>query len=135
MAVRSVLVGRYAEASVGGVLIALLTYWKVEYSTKAIDTTAHGDTWERNIGGRSSWTFTAKGYIVPGSASHYLNQLWSSGAAPVAFTVAGFSGTVAAGTKIFEGSGIPVKGTIDAGMELATQDWEIKGDGAPSVGV
>lgn len=135
MAVRSVLNGRYAEASIGGVLIALLTNWKVKYSTKAIETTAHGDIWERNIAGRASWTFTAKGFVVPGSAAHYLNALWSSGAAPVAFTVAGFSGSVSGGTKIFEGSGIPVEGTIDAGMELAEQDWEIKGDGPPTVGV
>jgi hypothetical protein len=135
MAVRSVLVGRYAECSVGGVTVALCTDWKVEYSTKAIETTAHGDIWERNIAGRASWTFTAKGFVVPGSAGHYLNQFWASGAAPAAVTVAGWSGANSTGTKIFEGSGVPVKGAIDVGMELAVQDWEIKGDGPPTAGV
>ena len=135
MAVRSALVGRYAEASIGGVLIALLTDWTVEYSTRAIETTAHGDIWERNISGRASWTFTAKGFVVPGSTAHYLNVLWASGSAPAAVTVAGFSGTVAGGTKIFEGSGIPIRGKIEAPMELAVQDWEIRGDGPPTAGV
>jgi hypothetical protein len=144
VAQRSVLVGRYAECAVdlgsGLTVVVLCTDWKVKYSTKAIETTAHGDIWERNIAGRASWTFTAKGWIVPGSAAHYPNNFWSSGAAPLPFKVAGYSGgapggAMSLGTKIFEGTGVPVEGTLDVGMELAVQDWEIKGDGPPTAGV
>jgi hypothetical protein len=135
MATRSVLVGRYAEASVGGLLIALLFDWKVEVTGKTIDLPAHGDKWDYVVPLQSGWTFTAKGYMVPGSSAHYINALWSSASLPAYFIVAGFSGSVASGTKIFEGSGLPVKGTITAPMELVEQEFEIKGHGAPTVGV
>jgi hypothetical protein len=135
MAVRNALVGRYAEASLGGVLIALLTEWEVTYSHDTADGTAHGDVWKHNYPLDSGWTFRAKGFVVPGSASHYLNALWSSGSAVAYFTVAGYSGSVASGTKIFEGSGLPVRGTITAPMEMAVQEFEIQGEGAPTAGV
>lgn len=135
MAVRNALVGRYAEASLGGVLIALLTEWEVTYNHDTADGTAHGDVWKHFYPLDSGWTFRAKGFIVPGSASHYLNALWSSATALAYFTVAGYSGSVATGTKIFEGSGLPVRGNISAPMEMAVQEFEIQGDGAPTAGV
>lgn len=135
MAVRSVLNGRYAEASVGGVLIALLTEWEVIVTTDDADTTAHGDYWQQHAVLDSGWTFRAKGYVVPGSAAHYINSLYSSATgAATAVLVAGFSGALA-GTKIFEGTGTVTRGTLSAPMELATQEFEIKGNGAPAVGV
>lgn len=135
MAQRSVLIGRYAEASVGGTLIALLFDWKVTYEGRTVDLTAHGDKWDYIVPLPSSWTFTAKGYIVPASVNHYPKQLWTAASLPAYVTVAGFSGSVASGTKIFEGSGLPVKGSLAASMELAEQEFEIKGHGAPTVGV
>ena len=132
---RSALVGRYAEASLSGVLIALLFDWKVTFAGKTVDLTVHLDTWEYIVPLPSGWTFTAKGYVVPASVLHYPHALWSGTVLPVYFTVAGFSGSVNSGTKIFEGAGLPVKGEIGCGMEMAVQDWEIKGHGAPTVGV
>lgn len=135
MAARSILNGRYAEASVGGTLIALLTEWEVTVDTDLADTTAHGDVWKQQAVLDSGWTFRAKGYVVPGSTGHRINSLYSSGSIPPAVTVAGFSGTVAGGTKIFEGSGLPVRANLTAGMELATQEFEVRGVGAPTAGV
>lgn len=135
MAARSVLNGRYAEASLGGTLIALLTEWEVNVTTDDTDTTAHGDVWQQHAVLDSGWTFRAKGYVVPGSTATLINQLYTSGSIPSGVTVAGFSGTVAGGTKIFEGTGTVTKGSLTAPMELATQEFEIKGNGAPSAGV
>lgn len=132
---RDVLHGDFAEASVGGVLIALLTEWEVTVDTDTADITAHGDEWKYNAALDSGWTFRAKGHVVPASASHYLNSLYSSSAVPANVVVAGFSGTVAGGTKIFEGTGTPTRATLSAPMDLAEQEFEIKGYGPPSVGV
>lgn len=132
---RDVLHGDFAEASVGGVLIALLTEWSVDVDTDTADVTAHGDEWKYNVALDSGWTFKAKGYIVPGSASHYMNSLYSSGAVPANVTVAGYSGTVSGGTKIFEGTGTPVKATLNAPMDVAEQEFEVRGYGPPTTGV
>src|SRR6266851_6921081 len=99
---RSVLLGRYAEASVGGVLIALLFDWKIHYKTDKIDSTGHSDLWRRHLPTVSEWEFTSKGYIIPGSANHY-GRLWSAGSTLSILTVTGYSGSVAAGTPIFQG--------------------------------
>lgn len=132
---RSALVGRYAEASLSGTLIALLFDWEVTIETDTVDATAHGDFWKVNLALDSGWTFRARGYVVPGSASHYLNSLWNSSAIPANVTVAGYSGSVATGTMIFQGTGIPIRGNLSAPMAMAEQEWEIRGTGAPTVGV
>src|SRR5690348_9776409 len=108
MAVRSALIGRYAEAAVGGVLIALLTEWEVTVEQKIIELTAHGDYWEYQVPTVAGWTFRAKGHVVPGSANHYINSLWAANALPGTsgyVTITGYSGSVATGTPIFQGTG------------------------------
>jgi len=132
---RSVLHGDFAEASIGGTLIALLTEWEVTVDTDTADVTAHGDEWKFNVALDSGWTFRAKGHVVPASASHYMNALYTSSAVPANITVAGFSGTVASGTKIFEGTGTPTRATLSAPMDLAEQEFELRGYGAPATGV
>jgi hypothetical protein len=134
-AARSVLHGRYAEASLGGTLIALLKDWEVTVETDVVDVTAHSDVWKVFDALDSGWTFRAKSYVVPASAAHIINQLYSSGALPPAITVAGYSGSVASGTKIFQGSGIPIRASLAAPMELAEQEFEVRGTGAPTTGV
>lgn len=134
MAVRNALVGRYAEASVGGVVIALLTEWEVTYTHDTADGTAHGDFWKHNYPLDSQWTFRARGFVTPGSANHYLNALWTANTAAAYVVVAGFSGAVSGGTMIFQGSGLPSRGNLSAPMEMAFQEFEIIGDGAPTVG-
>jgi len=132
---RAVLHGRYAEAALGGTLIVLLFDWEVEVETDTVDVTAHADVWKFNTAIASQWTFRAKQYVIPASASHTINALYSSSAVPAQFTVAGYSGSVASGTKIFEGTGTPVRANLSAPMELAGQGFEIKGNGAPATGV
>ena len=132
---RAVLHGRYAEAAIGGTLVALLYEWEVEVETDTVDVTGHGDFWKFNTAIASGWTFRAKQYVIPASASHTINLLYSPSAVPAQFTVAGYSGSVASGTKIFEGTGTPVRANLSAPMELAQQGFEIKGNGAPATGV
>jgi hypothetical protein len=135
MAGRAVLNGRYAEASVGGILIALLFDWKVTVSGKVIELPIGGDTWDYLAPLRSGWTFSAKGYMVPGSANHYVKALWAANTTTPYFVIEGFSGSVQSGTPIFQGTGLPVRGEIAAPMELVTQEFEIRGHGAPTIGV
>lgn len=132
---RGILNGRFAEAAVGNVLIGFLTDWSVKVNTDIADTTAHGDAWQYNAALDSGWTFTAKQFVPVASASHTINALYSTGAVPAQVTVAGYSGTVSGGTKIFEGMGTPTDADLDAPMILATQGFTVKGNGPPSVGV
>src|SRR5947207_15317968 len=119
---RSVLVGRYAEASTGGVVFALLFDWELTVETDTADATAHGDVWKIAIGLDTNWRLRARGYVVPASTAHYINQHWATGQPSTTFTVACYSGTVGAGTKIFEGVGLPVRGNLTASMALAEQE-------------
>lgn len=132
---RGILNGRFAEAAIGGVLIGFLFEWSVDISTDTADTTAHGDVWQYNKPLDSGWTFKAKEYVPVATDTHILNTLYTTATVPVQVTVAGYSGTVAAGTKIFEGTGTPVHADLNAPMELATQGFEIRGNGSPSAGV
>ena len=142
MAIRNALVGRFAEAAIDLttsdghtlVLVALLFDWRVVYTGKTVDLTAHGDTWDYIVPLPSGWTFTAKGYIVPASAATYPQKLFKASTLPPYIWVSGYSGSVATGTIIFKGQGLPVKGQITASMELAEQEFEIRGHGAPSIG-
>lgn len=133
-ATRAVLNGRFAECAVGGVLVGFCFEWTVKFTTPTADVTAHGDVWEFNAPLPSSWVFTAKQY-VPMDTGHSPNALYSSAALPAQFTVAGYAGTVAAGTKIFEGTGTPTDADLNAPMDMATQGFSIKGNGAPTTGV
>ena len=135
MALRTVANGRYAEASLGGTLVALLTDWSVTVDTDIIDLTAHGDVWKRKKPTQSGWKFKAKSFVVLASAAHLINALYSSGAVPALFTVAGYHGSVASGTKVWEGAGYPASGGMDYPMGVATQEFEIEGDGPPTTGV
>lgn len=135
MAQRTVLNGRFAEASLGGTLIALLTDWEWKVATDIIDLSAHGDVWKRKKPKISDWTFNAKSFVVLASAAHLINQLYSSGSLPALVTVAGYSGSVSGGTKIFEGAGYPSGAFLTAPMGVATQGFDLEGDGPPTTGV
>jgi len=142
---RAVLNGRHAEAAVGGVVIAFLTDWEVKVATDTADTTAHNDAWKYSRALDSGWTFTAKQYMPVGSASHTINSLYSSGSVPSVVTVAGYGGPTApasqggtlgtSSTKIFEGSGVPTSAGMAFPMDLATQNFELQGQGPPTTGV
>lgn len=132
---RAVLDGHFAEASIGGTLIALLFEWEATIDTDTTDLTAHGDVWKVTAALDSGWRFRARGYVVPASVNTKINDLYTSGALPVTITVAGYSGSVASGTKIFEGTGIPTRCNLSAPMALAEQEFEVIGTGTPTVGV
>jgi hypothetical protein len=134
MAQRSILIGRYAEASIGGTLLALLFDWKVSLHTAKIEAEGYGDVWAYPVPTVSGWTFTAKGYVVPGYPAQYLKSLWKSSGQQVYFTVQGWGGNVG-DTKIFEGTGLPVKGDLSVPMALAEQEFELEGYGPPTTGL
>jgi hypothetical protein len=134
MAVRSVLNGRYAEASVAGVVLALLFDWEVTVETDTADATAHGDLWKLPLALDSGWRLRCRGYVVPASANHYINQMYVPGAGSL-LTVACWSGATGTGTKIWEGSAFPIRGSLTAAMALAEQEIEFIGYGVPTVGV
>lgn len=135
MAARSALHGRYAEAAIGGVLIVYLTEWEVSANNDVEDITAHGDSFKRFTSLDADWTFRAQGHVVPASAAHYINTYFVNNNFQGEFTLRGYSGTVAGGTLIFEGTGIPTRGTLAAPMGLASQEIEFRGTGAPTVGM
>ena len=133
---RAVLGGRFAECAIiatGGTLLVVgFCYeWTVKFTTPTFDVTAHGDIWEYNAPGPTRWVFTAKQY-VPVTAVHSGNSLYTRTAFVTQFDVAGYSGTVAGGTKVFQGTGTPTSWELNAPMELATQGFEIQGNGAPA---
>lgn len=128
------LIGRYAEASIGGVLIALLFDWEVTVEHDTEDVTAHGDHWQQHVPLDAGWRFRCRGYVVPGSAAHYINTAFGAGP-QASFALAGYSGSVATGTLIFAGTGIPIRGILSAPMVLAEQELEFIGVGAPTTGI
>ena len=81
-AARAIQNGRYAEAAVGGVLIAFLTEWDVKVNTDTADTTAHGDGWQYNQALDSGWVFSAKQWVPALSVNHTINLLYSSSGIP-----------------------------------------------------
>lgn len=132
---RSVLNGRFAECAIGGTVVGLCFEWTVKVTTPTADVTAHGDVWEFNAALPSRWEFTAKEYVPVATAAHIMNTLYTSSAVPVQITVAGYSGSVASGTKIFEGTGTPTGAELNAPMDMATQGFSVQGNGAPATGV
>jgi len=132
---RAIQNGRYAEAAVNGTLVAFLTEWDVKVSTDTADTTAHGDGWQYNQALDSGWVFTAKQWVPALSVSHTINLLYSSSGIPAQVVVAGYSGTVASGTKTFEGTGTVTEANLNAPMGLMEQGFSVKGNGPPTTGV
>lgn len=128
--------GDFAEASVGGATFNLFE-WRVEMRTGTVNTRAHGQFYARPVAVERSWVFTGRGYITSASASHAVNAGYANDTtAQPSITVAGYSGSIASGTKIFEGTGIMTRGTIDApDGAMAVQDIEIEGYGTPTTGV
>src|SRR5437763_16902286 len=88
---RPILHGRFAEAAIGGVVVANCFEREVEVETETADVTAFGDVWKFNAPLASGWTFLAKQYVIPPSASHTINTLYYSAAVPSQFTDAGYS--------------------------------------------
>jgi hypothetical protein len=131
---RAVLNGRYAEAAVGGTLIALLFDWEITVETDTVESVAHGELWKKPLALDSGWRFRARGYVVPASTAHYINAYYVSGAGSL-YTVTAYSGSVATGTLIWQGTGFPVRGNLSASMALAEQEIEFIGYDVPAVGV
>lgn len=129
------LVGDYAAATVGGVTFNIFE-WRVEVRATTVNTRGHGQFWARPITVERAFTFTGRGYITAASTAHAVNAGFANDTTAVAdATVSCYSGTTG-GTKIFEGAGQMVRGTIDApDGAMAVQDIEIEGYGTPTTGV
>ena len=135
MAQRQVLQGRYAEASVSGVVFLYLVDWEVEFETHQYPISGHGDVWVYEVPLRTSWRFKAKGYCALGESPRYLKNLWKSSGTPASVTISGYDKSAASGTLIFQGTGQPVQGVFNAPMAPATQAVLLRGYGPPTTGV
>lgn len=132
----SFLHGDFAVATVGGARLNIFD-WRVEYRTTLLNSRGHGERWARQTPVESGWTFRGQGYVTAASAAHALNTGFANDAAdPPTLTVIGYSGDDGTGTPIFTGTGIMTRGTLAApDGAMATQEFEIEGDGPPTVGV
>lgn len=126
--------GRYAEISVDGTVIALCFDWELTVETDTAESVAHGELWKLPLALDSGWRIRARGYVVPASAAHYINTFYVAGVGAL-LTIRLFSGTAAAGTEIWEGTGFAVRGNLTAPMALAEQEIEFVGYGVPATGV
>lgn len=139
MAARSVLIGRYAEISIGAspVVLALCTKWELTVDTDTVESVAHGEIWKKPLTLDSGWEINATGYVVPGSAAHYINQFYlnTGSAQETLYTVTCWSGATTSGTKIFEGTAKATKGRLTADMTLAEQEITLTGYDTPTTGV
>lgn len=135
MAARQVLNGRYAEAAIGGVLLALLTDWEVHFKTEEVDFAGPGDYWAYRQPFVTDWYFTAKGWASPNASPQYINSLWQTTGPQAQFQVRGYAGSVASGTKIFEGVGYAVEGSFLVPMGVASNGFKLVGYGPPTVGL
>lgn len=133
VAPRSAVVGRYAECSIGGVVLVLLFDWEVTVNFDYADTTAHGDLWKQKVFLDGDWTARARGYVVPGSTTQYINSGISSGS-PATLTFAGWS-SATGGTKLWEGACKLSRGRITASMAMMEQEIELVSSGVPSAGI
>src|SRR2546430_10505973 len=131
---RSAVVGRYAECSIGGVVLVLLFDWEVTVNFDYADTTAHGDLWKQKVFLDGDWTARARGFVVPGTINQYINAGMSSGV-PATLTFAGWSGAVSVGSKLWEGACKISRGRISAPMAMAEQECEFVSSGVPSAGI
>jgi hypothetical protein len=136
-AARSVVQGRYAECSIGsggGVVLVLLFDWEITVNFDYADATAHGDLWKQKVFLDGDWTARARGYVVPGSTTQYINSGLTSGV-PATLTFAGWSGAVSVGAKLWEGPCKISRGVISAPMALMTQEIELVSSGTPTAGI
>ena len=129
MALVTRLNGRYAVATAGG-SIANLFDWELSIEADYEDVTAHGDEWEQVVPLKQRWTFRAKGYITVGGTT-YLAAFNKTGA-PATVTVVAYTGDLSS-TVAFTAIGYPTRGNLSAPMDMATQEFEFRGAGAPSV--
>ncbi len=135
MAARAVLNGRYAEASIGGTLLALLFDWSVEVHTDHHPAEGYGDVWKYPIPVVSGWTCVAKGYVVPNFPPQYIKSLWKAGGQQLYFDFVGYASTVAVNNQIWAGKALPLKGRFTVPMAFIEQDIELSGYGPPTVGL
>src|SRR5437867_2637031 len=99
---RNYLNGRFAECAIGGVLLGVCFDWSVDLEYGTTSPVAFGDLWETPTVLTGRWRARAKGFVVSGSVNHYLKALFAQHALISGITFAGYSGSVASGTKIFE---------------------------------
>lgn len=136
----SELVGRYAEASIAigagsSIVLVKLHEWEANINFDFADVTAFGDAWKVYTFTDADWTARGRGYIVPGSPSHYLKSYTSSNV-PTGLTFTGWSGATGVGAAQFAGACSIMRFRMSAPQQgLAEQEVEFRGSGIPSIGL
>jgi hypothetical protein len=142
--VRNVLVGRYAECAINGLVLVFLFEWEVNVESSLVNLTATGDRWQVYVPVDSTWTARGRGYISPNVSTSYISAAYNSrsasppviAAAPQLLTFNGFTDVVGgASAKIWEGSCYITSGRLSAPMGLFEQEITLRGVGVPSAGI
>lgn len=129
MAQKTTAIGRYAEASIGGVLIVQLYDWELVIEADYEDVTAHGDEYEVVVPLKQRWTFRARQYILLNTATSL--TAFTVSAEPATMEVRCYTEPASSGTIRFRGVGYPTRAMLAAPMELMEQEFEIRGSGLP----
>jgi hypothetical protein len=133
---RSVVVGRFAQCTIdsggGDQPLVLLFDWEVSANFDFADGTAHGDRWKVKVFLDADWTARAKGYVVPGSTSHYIKAATNS-TGPVLLNFKGWSDMTMT-TLLWAGTCYISRGRISAPMALMEQEFEMLSSGGPTAG-
>ena len=130
MAQKTTAIGRYAEASIGGVVIAQLYDWEVSIEADYEDVTAHGDEWEVVVPLKQRWTFRARQYCLLNVATSL--TAFTTSAEPAGMTVRCYTEPAATGSIVFQAGGFPTRALLSAPMELVQQEIEIRGTSTPT---
>jgi len=137
-AVRNVLIGRYAECSIGGVVLVFLFDWEINITSELTNLTACGDRWRVFVPIDSEWNARARGYIAPSAGTSYISGAYTSlaatGGAAQLLTFAGYT-AVTGGQQIWAGTCYITSGRLAAPMGLFEQEISLRGTANPTAGV
>ena len=127
------LVGRFAQCSIGGSTgtVLLIFDWEFNVTTDFADGTAHGDYWEQPVQLRHGWTFRGRGYVARGGAGLAASG-WSA-TDVAALAILAYSDNTPSHTVI-SGNAFAARGNFSAPMAMVTQEIELRGVGAPTLG-
>lgn len=133
---RNVLVGRYAECTLNGLVLVFLFDWEITITSDTVNLTATHDRWKIFVPVDSDWTARAKGYIAPSASTSYISGAYQAGGAgiPALLTFAGYS-AVTGGQKLWEGPCYISGGRLAAPNGLFEQEIMLRGTGLPTAGL
>jgi hypothetical protein len=136
--VRNVLVGRYAECSIGGLVLVFLFDWEINVESDLVNLTATGDRWKIFVPVDSGWTGRGRGYIAPSAPTSYISAAYGgvagTGGTPASLIFAGWT-SATGGQKIWEGTCYISAGRMTAPQGLFEQEITVRGTAVPTAGL